>query len=358
MSPTRGAFAGVVANLGVEWYNDLVGEGPVERLPELCKKRRVARQPPHLAVLHDRMVQLRLVERRLDRILRQILDDLDQEEMSRAHAELDTLVSLFPELRLSNVGGYSEQVGVLMDCLDPEEGPLPGFEEAMEQLCELVAGPYALSGLRSRLYTVAARAVDACPELLPSVALAACSLDNADVSHQVFVEMVVCASAIEWYFADSLIEPESPSLDATAWLAAQPSDVLMKTAGEQRAYYYASIAGVFTWLDADRVLFDFGRLASCARTLFPSGPASFRSCGSRDGGWLDGLVDRRYKKRLGDEIRHVQRTLHAEYPSEIAADMDMLTRRALESLDDLPPQVNPLLQAIFVQSWVRYFEWC
>jgi len=31
----------------------------------------------------------------------------------------------------------------------------------------------------------------------------------------------------------------------------------------------------------------------------------------------------------------------------------MLSERALDALDALPPGVNPLIQAIFVQSWVR-----
>jgi hypothetical protein len=52
----------------------------------------------------------------------------------------------------------------------------------------------------------------------------------------------------------------------------------------------------------------------------------------------------------------VQGTLRQTYPAPSIADVEMLTHRALEALDDLPVQVNPLLQAIWIQSWVRHLS--
>ena len=65
-------------------------------------------------------------------------------------------------------------------------------------------------------------------------------------------------------------------------------------------------------------------------------------------------MDTEYKALLRAEIGRVQRVLREQHPASSIADIEMLARRALEALNELPPHANPLLQAIFVQSWVRY----
>jgi len=70
---------------------------------------------------------------------------------------------------------------------------------------------------------------------------------------------------------------------------------------------------------------------------------------------LGELVDERYKTLLRAEIKRVQNVFRWRCPARPIADVEMLTNRALEALDDLPPRVNPLLQAILVQSWNRCF---
>jgi hypothetical protein len=109
---------------------------------------------------------------------------------------------------------------------------------------------------------------------------------------------------------------------------------LLAAVGEGLAYRYASIAGVLPYLDQDRVLLDIEQL--------------------HGGTGLNSLFDNEYKALLCTEIKRAQRILRQAYSANSIADLEMLARHALDALDELPPQVNPLLQAIFVQSWVRY----
>jgi hypothetical protein len=126
---------------------------------------------------------------------------------------------------------------------------------------------------------------------------------------------------------------------------AEPSERLFAAIGKDRAHYYASIPGVLPLLDPDLILFD-------VRRLMPSGPA-YAEPHART---LDDLANPGYTRRLRTEIKRVQGTLRENYPAPSIADVEMLTHRALEALDDLPVQVNPLLQAIWIQSWVRHLH--
>jgi len=331
----------------------MVSEGEtVDRMTATNKKRRTSRQLPYLTLLDSHMIQLRQVERRMDGLLRQIVDGLNEEELLRSSERFDELVVMFPTLRLSNLDQHPEAVRMMLGCFDLERGPLPGFEEAIGRLCDLCVTPQALRGLRSRLYSVAALVAETRCELLSTAAIAFLSLDAPDPSRNTFLRMVVCASAIEWFVLSGLSEGSPVCLDVSAWLAADPSDALLSAIGEGRAYYYASIPGIFPFLDRSRVLFETQRLVSHTR-------ACSQSQDRHNGHVLNRLVDKDYKALLRAEIRRVQGVLRWQYPASAIADLEMLTNRALEALDELSPHVNPLLQAIFVQSWVRYFgEMC
>jgi hypothetical protein len=295
------------------------------------------------------LTQLRRAERNLDGLLCRVLQDLSPRELADAADRLDVLVSSFPTLRLSSVSRHPEQARDLLLCLDPATGPLPGFDEAMERLWGLAITPDALHRLHSALYTVAAEAAETCPELLPTVALAAQDVDGGRGSNSAFLDMVVAASAIEWFIASGGRKNGHVPLDVGGWLATEPSDALQMAVGEGLAYYYAPIPGVFVYLDPANVLFDASCLVPYARQM--------RGARTRGGEWaLRDLVDKQYRLRLRAEIERVQDTLHRRYPAESIADIEMLAQRALQALDDLPPQDNPLLQVILVQSWVRYFE--
>jgi hypothetical protein len=284
----------------------------------------------------------------MDDLLGQIVEGLSEEELLRSSERFDELVSSFPELRLHNLDQYPEDAREVLARFDLERGPLLGFGEAMERLCGLCVTSRVLRGLRSRLYSVAARVAKVCPELLPTVAIAFFSLDAPDPSRDVFIRMVVCASAIEWLIVSSLDDDSPACLDMGTWLAADPSDALVSAVGEGRAYYYASIPGIFPLLDPGRVLFEGEQLITCMRTCFQSGD-------QHDGHVLNRLVDENYQALLCAEIQRVQETLCWQYPVSSVADAMMLTDRALEALDELSPHVNPLLQAILVQSWVQHF---
>jgi hypothetical protein len=290
------------------------------------------------------MAQLWMIEHHLDGLLQKVLDALSEEELARATDRFDELILAFPELRLCGVDAYPKQAVQLLTYLDLERGPLPGFEQAMADLYERCAKPEALQRLRSQLYKAAARAIDTAPDLLPTVAIACLSLDTC-TAHNAFVEMVICVSAIE-----SLIRADQddtvPFLDVGAWLAVDPTETMIAAVGEEKAYYYASIAGVLPFLDMSRVLFDIEQLATCARAT------KIRQQSDLVRG-LDLLVDPAYKALLSSEIQRTQQTLRQSYPSNSIADVEMLSWRALDALDELPAEVNPLLQAIFVQSWVK-----
>jgi hypothetical protein len=143
-------------------------------------------------------VQLRQVEVRMDDLFRQLLAALSDPEIECARERLDELVATCPELRLTNLGQHPLETWLLVSQLDPEAGPLPGFQQAMERLCELVLTPQAVYGLRSRLYTVAARLAQEHPELLPTAAIAVLAYDGSPATWDLLSEMVICASAIEW----------------------------------------------------------------------------------------------------------------------------------------------------------------
>jgi hypothetical protein len=312
-----------------------------------ARKTRTFRQPPDGALLGVRMAQLKQVEGRMDDLFREVLDDCSEQDILDAIESFDRLVSACPELRLTlQVGQHPDEVLWLVSQLDPDHGPLPGYEAAMEQLCELCLTPRAIHGLHSRLYTAVARVAQECPELLPTAAIAALSLNLTRMPRTLFTEMVICVSAIEWLAACGLDDDRSVSLDVGTWLAAEPSKLLLAAVGEERAYYYASIPGVLPFLDQRCVLFDVRRLLS------QSEPPPERS--AEPSSFLLGeLADRPYRRRLRAEIERAQGALRQQHPATCIADVEMLAHRALEALDDLPPQVNPLLQAIWVQSWVQ-----
>jgi hypothetical protein len=336
-----------IAKFGGEWYNDLRSQSVGHMMME--KPRRTSYQASYLALLDSQMLRLRQVESRLDDLLRQVVIGLDEERLAIASERFDDLVLTHPDLRVPDLEDYPQQVGVLLSHFDLECGPLPGFQKAMDRLCALVITPQVVYALRSRLYKIAASAAETDSDLLATVAVASLSLDPATVLRNAFVEMVVCASAIESSVYATLAEGEPVSADVSTWLAAEPTDALVAAVGEGTAYYYASIPGVLPLLDQGRVLFDFERIAPDARTL--------ASLSERQGGQgLNALVDKAYKAVLSGEIMRVQRVLRRRYPAGAIADAEMLARRALDALDRLPPHVNPLLQAIFVQSWVRYFH--
>ena len=89
----------------------------------------------------------------------------------------------------------------------------------MACLCKACVTPQAIHGLRSRLYTVAARVAESSPGLLPAVALASISLKTLDPAQNPFIEMVVCASAMEWVVFSDLGPRGPPLLDVSTWLA-------------------------------------------------------------------------------------------------------------------------------------------
>jgi hypothetical protein len=299
------------------------------------KTTHMSHQPPHLASLGRQMTQLWQVEDRMEGLFRQLVRSLDEESLARASEQMDELVLNFPDLRLTNLGAYPAQAQALLAQLDLESGPLPGFGDAMAQVLASCITPGVILELRHKLIKLAAHAAANCSEWLPTIAIAFLSL-GASSSENLFVEMVACASAIETTICASLGEPEPISVDVSTWLAAEPSDALIAAVGEERAHYYASIPGILPFLDQERVLFGVDRFA---------GHVS-------DG--IDALVDAEYKALLCTEIRRARHALRRLYPANSIADVEMLTVRALDALDELPPHVNPLLQAIFVQSWVRF----
>lgn len=308
------------------------------------KVKQVGRQLPYVALLQKQMAQLRNVERRMDRLLQQLIDGLDEAALAQASLHYDELVLAFPQLRLDGLDRHIDAISVLLSHLDLEAGPLAGFEAAMAHLYGACITPQAIEKLRNKLYTVAAAAVDTCPEMLPTVAVACLSLGSNGRSANPFVERVICVSAIETFICASLDHCEPASVDVSTWLAANPSKALIAAVGEGRAYYYASIAGVLPFLDPDRVLFGVEQLCSYAGEGIQG---------------LGMLVDGAYNALLGAEIERVQCELRYQYPPVLLDDLEMLTQRALDALDDLPPQVNPLLVAIYVQSWARYlYEIC
>ncbi len=273
----------------------------------------------------------------MDSLFRRLLEGLSKDEIHNSLHRWGELVSSCPELRL-DLDGHAEDVAEVVRCLKKETG----LATAIRRLCVACVTPTEVRRLRSRLYTIAARFADTHPDLVPAVALAALSLSGPRQAENPFVEMVVCASAVEQ--AGHRGRRHS-SCDALAWLAAEPSAMLIGAVGEGRAYYYAAIPGVLLFLDRKRVLFDAEQLAPHVR-LFQE----------NDRRLLNRLVNDTYKDRLRGEIWRAWGTLRHRCPPGTLADAEMLFGRALESLDALPPSVNPLLQAIFVQSWVRYLE--
>jgi hypothetical protein len=330
------------------WYNDLRFNS-VDRMMMAKKSKRTSHQMPYLALLDDQVARLRQVERRLDCLFRRVVNGLDEEELARASERFDELVLAFSELRLPNLD-CPQEIQALLSRLDLESGPLPGFEKAMAQLYNLSVTPQFIRLLRSKLYTVAAQVAESRADLLPTVAVASLSLDPNIARRNTFVEMVLCASAIESAICATLEEGEPVSVDVSTWLAAQPTDALIAAVGEGAAYYYASIPGVLPLLDESRVLFDVDQLV-------PGDGASALTPARQDGHGLDSLVDGEYKAILSGEIQRVCCALRQRYEARSIADVEMLAQRALDALELLPPQVNPLLQAIFVQSWVRYFTY-
>ncbi|MBN1640198.1 MAG: hypothetical protein JXA09_03090 [Anaerolineae bacterium] len=307
---------------------------------------RHARRLPHLPLLSCQLAQLREVEGALDRLLHRVIDQLSEEALARASERFDELVIAHPDLRIADVSAYPRLVKALMACLDPQRGPLDGFEDAVALLSARCVTPQSLRALRARLYSVAGRVALRAPDLLPTAAIAAFSLDDEDQACNAFVHMVVCASAIEAYVQAALCEEASPSVDVSTWLAADPPAALIAAIGEGPAYYFAAIPGVLPFLDQERVLFEPERLAP----VQARGAAS--PCPHAVG--LGALVDGAYVTRLSAEIARVRRALRERYPVHTVADVEMLAERALDALVALPHSANPLLQAIFVQSWVRY----
>jgi len=297
----------------------------------------------YMTMLDDQMAQLRHVEHWLDEQFRQVVHDLDEEALAHASERIDELVLTFPELRLPGLCEHPEQVSSLLAHIDLDAGPAEGFDAAMERLYELCITPSVLRALRCRLYGVAARLSESHVDLLPTVAIASLSLDATASHPSAFVEMVICASAIEGVILSQIDTSEETLPDVSTWLAANPSDALILAVGEDSAYYYAPIPGVLSLLDSSRVLFDVERLSLCAG-----------GCACEFG--FPALADGEYRALLSQEIKRVQDTLRRCYPDRVLADIEMLTSRALDALEVLPPHVNPLLQAIMVQSWVRYLS--
>jgi hypothetical protein len=307
---------------------------------------RASRQAPYLILLSERLTQLRQVEDRLDGLFRQVINELSEEALTQASEEFEDLVLSYPALRLPNLRAFPGHVHALLARLDLESGPLDGFDGAMQALYDLCVTPRVLGMLRAKLYGIAAQVADDAPELLPKVAVASLSIKERASTPNTFMEMVICASAIECYICTNLSDDRPPSIDVSMWLAAEPSDALLAAVGEGPAHYYAAIPGVLPFLDQDRVLFHPDQLV----------PASLDDDGryvEASVQQLDALVDKEYRALLSEELRRVRRKVHREPSGAAAADLEMLSERALDALDALPPSVNPLIQAIFVQSWVR-----
>ena len=325
----------VVANFGGGWYNDRV-EGEVSGI--IVAKKRLQKRSLPQAGRHDvRLAALRRAERRMDALLRRLLSSLGRDELDASLKRWGELVTMCPELRL-DLNGHAESVAEVVRCLE-EGGELA---VAVRRLCAACVTPTDVRRLRSSLYTIAARFADTHPELVPAVALAALSLDETGEEGNAFVEMVVCASAVE----QARRYERHPPFDACAWLAAEPSPLLIGAVGEGLAYYYAAIPGVLLCLDRSRVLFDVGRLSAGIHLVLRGS----------DGRLLRELVDEAYKDTLRAEIWRAWGALRQRCMPGALVDVEVLFGRALESLDVLPPHLNPLLQAIFVQSWVRYLE--
>jgi hypothetical protein len=295
--------------------------------------------------LGSNVATLRRIERRMDALFQRLLDARGEGALSEAEDGLDELILAYPELRIPQVAAHPQETGELLARLDLDRGPLAGFERAMQDLAKLCLTPTCLDRLRSKLYAVAARASRQHPELLPAAALAALSIRQPCPTRTLFAEMVLCASAIEWGLTATPYKATCLSLDVSAWLAAEPSKRLLADVGRERAHYYASIPGVLPLLDPNRILFDVQRLVSHGS---PHAQAGART--------LNDLAGPSYTSRLRTEIERVQGALRETYPAPTIADVELLTHRALEALDDLPVQVNPLLQAIWVQSWVRHLH--
>jgi hypothetical protein len=300
------------------------------------------RWQPHTDLLGSNVARLRQIEGQMDALFQRILLARDEHELSDAAERLDELILAYPELRIPQIAAHPRAARALLAHFDPDHGPLPGFQQAMTRLCELCLTTHNLARLRSQLYTVVARVSREHPEMLPTAALAALSVRPPSQPQTLFTEMVVCASAIEWVFGAISLDRPRAALDVSTWLIAEPSERLFAAVGKDRAHYYASIPGVLPFLDPNRILFDVRRLVP------PSSPHV--DPGART---LDDLANPGYTRRLRTEIERVQGTLRKQYPAPSIADVEMLTHRALEALDDLPAQVNPLLQAIWIQSWVR-----
>lgn len=318
--------------------------GPLDYTQQAAKMHGMNRQP-HTERLGSNMASLRQIERQMDGLFRRLLVAQGEHALTDAAARLDELVLAYPELRIPSVAAYPQQTRVLLAHLDLDHGPLPGFQQAMQCLCECCLTPDSIDRLRSQLYTVAADASRQHPDLLLAAALATISIHPSFPPQTLFTEMVLCASAIEWGLTVTPEQAANLSLDVSTWLMAEPSDRLLAEVGKERAHYYAAIPGVLPLLDPNRILFDVRRLAPSDS---PHSAAGVHT--------LDDLANPGYTKRLRAEIQRVQGTLRESYPAPTIADVELLTHRALEALDDLPVQVNPLLQAIWIQSWVRHLH--
>lgn len=300
---------------------------------------------PYTDLLGGNVALLRQIEGEMDALFGQLLAAWDKNELSDAAERLDELVLAYPELRIPQIADYPQVARELLAHIALDDGPLPGFQQAMQRLSALCLTPACLRKLRSQLYTVAARVSREHPELLPTAALAALSVHPSCPTQTLFTEMVLCASTIEWGLDVPPQDVSLVSLDVSTWLIAAPSKRLLAAVGKDRAHYYAPIPGILPFLDPNRILFDVRRLV----------PYNSRDAnpGART---LDTLANPGYTKRLRTEIERVQGSLRKNYPAPTIADIEMLTHRALEALDDLPVQVNPLLQAIWIQSWVRQLD--
>jgi hypothetical protein len=303
------------------------------------RSRRASRQAPYLVLLSERLTQLRQVEDRLDGLFRQVVNELSEEALAQASEEFEELVISYPVLRLPNLDAFPAQVHTLLARLDLESGPLDGFDGAMQTLYDLCVTPEILSMLRAKLYGIAAQVADSAPELLPKVAVASLSIKERPSTANTFMEMVICASAIECYICTNLGDDRPPSVDMSMWLAADPSDALLAAVGEGPAHYYAAIPGVLPFLDQDRVLFHLDQLVPASL----DGNDRYVETSAQQ---LDALVDPAYRALLSEELRRVRRSVHGASPGVAAADLEMLSERALDALDALPPSVNPLIQAI------------
>ena len=310
------------------------------------KIKRASRQPLYLSLLGEHLMQLRQVEERLDILFREVINELSEESLAQASEQIEELVLSYPELRLPNLRAYPRHVHALLARLDLSAGPLDGFDRVMDALYDLCVSPEALGALRAKLYRIAAEAAQHSPDLLPTVAIASLSIKERAPTPNPLMQMVICASAIECYICANLSGDGPPSADVSLWLAAEPSDALLAAVGEGPAHYYAPIPGILPFLDQDRVLFHLDQLAPTS--LDDEGRYVTASAQS-----LDALVDREYRTLLSQELRRVRHVVRQRYPDLAAADLEMLSERALDALDTLPPHVNPLIQAIFVQSWVR-----